>query len=152
MSVLSRAPLAVLQDLDHGKAWGVLTFKGEGARAGWARARGGGRRAADAEPRSPPGKTESEAREIPQAMYHDWRLVPKHEEAAFAAVAREDAAPGAAPRTVPYPPLLRAMILAERHQSGDRSLEEPLLHLGRARVEPWDYPVRLEAKPRGTPV
>ncbi|XP_040829526.1 28S ribosomal protein S34, mitochondrial-like isoform X2 [Ochotona curzoniae] len=113
------------QDLDHGKAWGVLTFK---------------------------GKTESEAREIPQAMYHDWRLVPKHEEAAFAAVAREDAAPGAAPRKVPYPPLLRAMILAERHQSGDRSLEEPLLHLGRARVEPWDYPVRLEAKPRGTPV
>ncbi|XP_058536454.1 small ribosomal subunit protein mS34 [Ochotona princeps] len=115
------------QDLDHGKAWGVLTFK---------------------------GKTESEAREIPQAMYHDWRLVPKHEEAAFAAAAREDAAPGDAPRVVPYPPLLRAMILAERHQSGDRSLEEPLLHVGRVRVEPWDYPVRLEAKakPRGTPV
>lgn len=31
------------------------------------------------------GKTESEAREIEQVMYHDWRLVPKHEEEAFTA-------------------------------------------------------------------
>ncbi|XP_042554174.1 28S ribosomal protein S34, mitochondrial [Dipodomys spectabilis] len=104
------------QNLDHGKAWGVLTFK---------------------------GRTEGEAREIEQVMYHDWRLVPKHEEAAFTAPAP---APAGAPPPVPYPPLLRAMILAERQKNGDPSVEEPLLSLARARAEPWDYPARLEPR------
>ncbi|XP_037670467.1 28S ribosomal protein S34, mitochondrial [Choloepus didactylus] len=112
------------QNLDHGKAWGVLTFK---------------------------GKTESEAREIPQVMYHDWRLVPKHEEEAFAAFSP---APEDPLRPVPYPPLLRAMILAERQKRGDPSTEEPMLYLERTRIEPWDYPAKQEAKKKakGTPV
>uniref|UniRef100_A0A8C3WQE6 Mitochondrial ribosomal protein S34 n=1 Tax=Catagonus wagneri TaxID=51154 RepID=A0A8C3WQE6_9CETA len=112
------------QNLDHGKAWGILTFK---------------------------GKTESEAREIEQVMYHDWRLVPKHEEETFTAFtpAPEDTA-----LPVPYPPLLRAMILAQRQKDGDTSTEEPMLNLERARIDPWDYPVKLEAKrkTRGTAV
>ncbi|XP_006873973.1 PREDICTED: 28S ribosomal protein S34, mitochondrial [Chrysochloris asiatica] len=104
------------QNLDHGKAWGVLTFKGQ---------------------------TESEAREIEQVMYHDWRLVPKHEEAAFTAFTPGSKEP---PRSVPYPPLLRAMILAERQKSGDSSTEEPLLNLERVRISPWDYPDQQEGK------
>uniref|UniRef100_A0A8C7EBL7 Mitochondrial ribosomal protein S34 n=1 Tax=Nothoprocta perdicaria TaxID=30464 RepID=A0A8C7EBL7_NOTPE len=44
------------QNMDHGRAWGYLTFR---------------------------GKTEDELREIDKVMYHDWRLVPKHEEEAF---------------------------------------------------------------------
>ncbi|XP_026973674.1 small ribosomal subunit protein mS34 [Sagmatias obliquidens] len=104
------------QNLDHGKAWGVLTFK---------------------------GKTESEAREIEQVMYHDWRLVPKHEEEAFTAFTP---APEDTLRTVPYPPLLRAMILAERQRNGDTSTEEPMLNLKRIRIDPWDYPENQESK------
>ncbi|XP_007528074.1 small ribosomal subunit protein mS34 [Erinaceus europaeus] len=112
------------QNLDHGQAWGVLTFK---------------------------GRTEREPREIAQAMYHDWRLVPRHEEAAFTAFSPP---PDDAVRAVPYPPLLRAMILAERRKSGDSSPEEPLLRLDGRRAEPWDYPERKEGarRPRGTPV
>nr|KAF6490297.1 mitochondrial ribosomal protein S34 [Molossus molossus] len=112
------------QNLDHGKAWGILTFK---------------------------GKTEGEAREIEQTMYHDWRLVPRHEEAAFTAF---KPVPEDTVRSVPYPPLLRAMILAERQKNGDTSTEEPVLNLGRIRIDPWDYPVKLEAKrkAKGTPV
>ncbi|XP_036861711.2 small ribosomal subunit protein mS34 isoform X1 [Manis javanica] len=102
------------QNLDHGKAWGILTFKGH---------------------------TESEAREIAQVMYHDWRLVPKHEEEAFTAFMP---APEAALRSVPYPPLLRAMILAKRQKQGDPSTEEPALNLGRTRLDHWDYPAKLE--------
>lgn len=112
------------QNLDHGKAWGVLTFK---------------------------GKTESEAREIEQVMYHDWRLVPKHEEEAFTAFTpvSEDTL-----HAVPYPPLLRAMILAERRKNGDTSTEEPMLNLARTRIDSWDYPAKQEAKrkAKGTPV
>ncbi|KAK2097300.1 28S ribosomal protein S34, mitochondrial [Saguinus oedipus] len=111
------------QNLDHGKAWGILTFK---------------------------GKTESEAREIEHVMYHDWRLVPKHEEEAFIAFtpAPEDSLPA-----VPYPPLLRAMILAERQKNGDTNAEEPMLNVQGIR-EPWDYPAKQETKGRakGTPV
>lgn len=112
------------QNLDYGKAWGILTFK---------------------------GKTESEAREIEHTMYHDWRLVPKHEEAAFTAFTP---APEDTLRSVPYPPLLRAMILAERRKNGDPSTEEPVLNLERVPIEPWDYPEKQEAKKRakGTPV
>ncbi|XP_002755806.3 small ribosomal subunit protein mS34 [Callithrix jacchus] len=106
------------QNLDHGKAWGILTFK---------------------------GKTESEAREIEHVMYHDWRLVPKHEEEAFTAFtpAPEDSLPA-----VPYPPLLRAMILAQRQKNGDTSAEEPMLNVQGIRVEPWDYPAKQETKGR----
>ncbi|EFB17170.1 hypothetical protein PANDA_008973, partial [Ailuropoda melanoleuca] len=109
------------QNLEHGKAWGVLTFK---------------------------GRTEREAREIAQAMW----LVPKHEEAAFTAFT--PAPPEDAPRCVPYPPLLRAMILAERQKKGDASTEEPMLHLERTRADPWDYPAKQEAKrkAKATPV
>ncbi|XP_068825085.1 small ribosomal subunit protein mS34 isoform X1 [Capricornis sumatraensis] len=113
------------QNLDHGKAWGILTFK--------ARALG----------LLSPGKTESEAREIEQVMYHDWRLVPKHEEEAFTSFTP---APEETPCPVPYPPLLRAMILAERQKNGDPSTEEPMLSLERIRTDPWDYPENLEAK------
>ncbi|KAK2496452.1 hypothetical protein MC885_019777 [Smutsia gigantea] len=117
------SPLA-LQNLDHGKVWGILTFK---------------------------GRTESEAREIAQVMYHDWRLVPKHEEEAFTAFMP---APEAAPQSVPYPPLLRAMILAKRQKQGDPSTEEPVLNLGRTRGDHWDYPEKQEArkKAKGTAV
>ncbi|XP_003417827.1 small ribosomal subunit protein mS34 [Loxodonta africana] len=112
------------QSLDHGKAWGVLTFRGQ---------------------------TESETREIEQVMYHDWRLVPKHEEAAFTTFtpASEDLR-----RSVPYPPLLRAMILADRQKSRDQSIEEPMLNLERVHISPWDYPAKQEVKgkAKGTPV
>ncbi|KAM9210949.1 small ribosomal subunit protein mS34 [Dugong dugon] len=112
------------QNLDHGKAWGVLTFKGQ---------------------------TESEAREIEQVMYHDWRLVPRHEEAAFTAFTPASKDP---PRSVPYPPLLRAMILADRQKSGDESTEEPMLNLERVHISPWDYPAKkkVKGKAKGTPV
>lgn len=112
------------QNLDHGRAWGILTFK---------------------------GKTESEAREIEHPMHHDWRLVPKHEEEAFTAFTPT---PEDTLRSVPYPPLLRAMILAERQKNGDTSTEEPMLSLERVPIEPWDYPEKQEAKKRakGTPV
>ncbi|XP_007937706.1 28S ribosomal protein S34, mitochondrial [Orycteropus afer afer] len=112
------------QNVDHGKAWGVLTFKGQ---------------------------TESEAREIEHVMHHDWRLVPKHEEAAFTALTPTSKDP---PRSVPYPPLLRAMILAQRQKSGDASTDEPMLRLEGVGIRPWDYPVKLETKgkAKGTPV
>uniref|UniRef100_A0A803VFB4 Mitochondrial ribosomal protein S34 n=1 Tax=Ficedula albicollis TaxID=59894 RepID=A0A803VFB4_FICAL len=48
-----------LQNMDHGRAWGYLTFRGKS------------------------GKTEEKVREIDKTMYHDWRMVPKHEEKAF---------------------------------------------------------------------
>ncbi|XP_034363580.1 small ribosomal subunit protein mS34 [Arvicanthis niloticus] len=112
------------QNLDHGRAWGILTFK---------------------------GKSEDKAREIEQVMYHDWRLVPKHEEEAFTAFT---AKPEDTLNSVPYPPLLRAMILAERQKNGDTSVQEPLLNLERTRMRPWDYPAKQETKgkAKGTPV
>ncbi|KAM6156124.1 small ribosomal subunit protein mS34 [Rhynchocyon petersi] len=112
------------QNLDHGKAWGILTFKGQ---------------------------TESEPREIEQVMHHDWRLVPKHEETAFTAFTPPSKAP---PLYVPYPPLLRAMILANRQKNGDSNTEEPMLNLDRLRYSPWDYPARQKSKDKvkGTPV
>ncbi|XP_006901965.1 PREDICTED: 28S ribosomal protein S34, mitochondrial [Elephantulus edwardii] len=112
------------QNVDHGKVWGILTFKGE---------------------------TERHPREIEQVMHHDWRLVPKHEEAAFTAFTPPSKTP---PVSVPYPPLLRAMILAERQKSGDPSTEEPMLNLNSEGCTPWDYPARLKSKlkAKGTPV
>ncbi|KAM9099188.1 28S ribosomal protein S34, mitochondrial [Sarcophilus harrisii] len=86
-------------NLDHGKAWGILTFR---------------------------GKTESEEKEIDQVMYHDWRLVPKHEEEAFKNFIPKNEE---TIRYVPYPPLFRAMIFAERQKQGNFSIEEPMIDL-----------------------
>ncbi|XP_060696897.1 28S ribosomal protein S34, mitochondrial [Hemiscyllium ocellatum] len=112
------------QDMDHGKAWGMLTFK---------------------------GKTEDAVKEIDKVMYHDWRLVPKHEEAAFKSFTP---VPETSIRYVPYPPLLRAMILAEREKTGKSIEEEPMVDLERNRHFPKDYFKNLDLKKEaeGTPV
>ena len=62
-------------------------------------------------------------------MYHDWRLVPKHIEQQF-----RDFEPLPEPpvRYVPYPPLLRAMLLAQyKKATGSPLAEEPALPLKR---------------------
>ncbi|NWX84240.1 RT34 protein, partial [Nothoprocta ornata] len=87
------------QNMDHGRAWGYLTFR---------------------------GKTEDEVREIDKVMYHDWRLVPKHEEEAFK---KFTPVPQETIRYLPYPPLLRAMILAQWQKEGKPMTEEPMLDL-----------------------
>ncbi|XP_013862297.1 small ribosomal subunit protein mS34 [Austrofundulus limnaeus] len=90
------------ENMDHGKAWGILTYK---------------------------GKSESEAKEVDKVMYHDWRLIPKHMEQQF-----KDFTPLPEPpmRYVPYPPLLRAMMLAEHHKAGGSGeFKEPALPLKR---------------------
>lgn len=61
-------------------------------------------------------------------MYHDWRLVPKHEETEFTLF---EPLPEPPIRYVIYPPLLRAMILAQRAKEGLSSAEEPMLPLRR---------------------
>uniref|UniRef100_A0A8C4UYK4 Mitochondrial ribosomal protein S34 n=1 Tax=Falco tinnunculus TaxID=100819 RepID=A0A8C4UYK4_FALTI len=55
------------ENMDHGRAWGRLTFRvlSTGVHLFFS------------------GKTEEEVREIDKVMYHDWRVVPKHEEEAF---------------------------------------------------------------------
>ncbi|KAM3864258.1 small ribosomal subunit protein mS34 [Diretmus argenteus] len=115
------------ENMDHGRAWGLLTYK---------------------------GKQESEVREVEKVMYHDWRLVPKHDEQQF-----KDFEPLPEPpvRYVPYPPLLRAMLLAQRAQKQDGSsgAEEPLLQLRRNVVLNKDYFRRQEQekqKKEGTAV
>lgn len=75
------------------------------------------------------GKPESEMKEVDKVMYHDWRLIPKHMEQQF-----KDFEPLPEPpvRYVPYPPLLRAMVLAERCKAGGSTeVEEPALPLKR---------------------
>lgn len=91
------------EDMDHGKAWGILSQK---------------------------GKKETEVKEIDKVMYHDWRLIPKHLEHQFTDFKPLPTPP---PRFVPYPPLLRAMILAQQRKTGSVS-EEPVLPLQRERV------------------
>ncbi|XP_035253012.1 28S ribosomal protein S34, mitochondrial [Anguilla anguilla] len=92
------------ENMDHGKAWGILTFK---------------------------GKEESEVKEVDKVVYHDWRLVPKHEEEEFrrfAPVPDQDPRPSHAA----YPPLLRAMILARRRGEGlAQEAWEPAIDLHR---------------------
>uniref|UniRef100_A0A8C5R2N9 Mitochondrial ribosomal protein S34 n=1 Tax=Leptobrachium leishanense TaxID=445787 RepID=A0A8C5R2N9_9ANUR len=108
------------ENMDHGKAWGYLTFR---------------------------GKPETEVKEIPQVMYHDWRLVPRHEEEdfkKFTPVPEPEAV-----RYVPYPPLLRAMILAQQQKEG-KPMTEPMLDLQRTRFFGKDY-FDKQAK-EGTPV
>ncbi|XP_006263267.1 small ribosomal subunit protein mS34 [Alligator mississippiensis] len=108
------------ENLDHGKAWGYLTFR---------------------------GKTENEVKEIDKVMYHDWRLVPKHEEEDFK---KFTPVPEETIRYVPYPPLLRAMIFAQRQKEGKPNTEEPMLDLERgiSRTDSIENVKRTE----GTPV
>nr|XP_028563030.1 28S ribosomal protein S34, mitochondrial [Podarcis muralis] len=109
------------ENMDHGKAWGYLTFR---------------------------GKTESEVKEIDKAMYHDWRMVPRHEEEAFkifTPVEEETV------RYVPYPPLLRAMILAQQQQD-NLSTKEPMLDLERPLFFPREYFANPKKQAEGTPV
>ncbi|XP_062387655.1 28S ribosomal protein S34, mitochondrial [Sardina pilchardus] len=89
------------ENMDHGKAWGILTYK---------------------------GKQEDKEREVESVMYHDWRLLPKHEEAEFTWF---EPVPEPPTRFVLYPPLLRAMILSQRAKEGLSTTEEPLLPLRR---------------------
>ncbi|XP_006637067.1 small ribosomal subunit protein mS34 [Lepisosteus oculatus] len=112
------------ENMDHGKAWGILTFK---------------------------GKTEEKVKEIDKVMYHDWRLVPKHEEEEFK---RFTPAPDPRERYVLYPPLLRAMIMAQREKEGRPTGEEPLIDLHRKVHFTKDYFRQLESQQRqeGTPV
>uniref|UniRef100_A0A3P9M8A5 Mitochondrial ribosomal protein S34 n=1 Tax=Oryzias latipes TaxID=8090 RepID=A0A3P9M8A5_ORYLA len=106
------------ENMDHGKAWGVLTYK---------------------------GKKEREMKEVDKVMYHDWRLIPKHMEQQF-----KDFEPLPEPpvRYVPYPPLLRAMMLAHRKTGGSTVLDEPALPLQRDVVLNKDYFRRQEQERR----
>uniref|UniRef100_A0A8C7HTM2 Mitochondrial ribosomal protein S34 n=2 Tax=Oncorhynchus TaxID=8016 RepID=A0A8C7HTM2_ONCKI len=75
------------------------------------------------------GKQESEAKEMDKVMYHDWRLVPKHEEEQFKLY---NPVPEPPIRYVSYPPLLRAMLLAQRQKDElGSAAEEPTLPLKR---------------------
>ncbi|KAM3916620.1 small ribosomal subunit protein mS34 [Leptodactylus fuscus] len=92
------------ENMDHGQAWGYLTFR---------------------------GKEESEETEISKVMYHDWRVVPRHSEEDF-----KTFTPVPEPETVtsvPYPPLLRAMMLAQMQKEG-KPITEPVLDLQRKRI------------------
>lgn len=83
------------------------------------------------------GKQESEVKEVEKVMYHDWRLIPKDMEQQF-----RDFQPLPDPpvRYVPYPPLLRAMLLAQRGRAGGGTVtEEPALPLERKVVLNKDY-------------
>ncbi|XP_028843280.1 small ribosomal subunit protein mS34 [Denticeps clupeoides] len=109
------------ENMDHGTAWGILTFR---------------------------GKAEGAEREIDKAMYHDWRLVPRHEEGRFARFEPQAEQPV---RCVPYPPLLRAMLLAQGAEG------EPALPLARHVLLSKDYFRKQELerqgrKQAGTPV
>ncbi|XP_015255476.1 28S ribosomal protein S34, mitochondrial [Cyprinodon tularosa] len=103
------------ENMDHGRAWGLLTHK---------------------------GKQESEVKEVEKVMYHDWRLIPKDMEQQF-----RDFQPLPEPpvRYVPYPPLLRAMLLAQRGKAGVQAVtDEPALPLKRDVVLNKDYFRRQE--------
>ncbi|XP_046893398.1 28S ribosomal protein S34, mitochondrial [Hypomesus transpacificus] len=113
----------VAENMDHGKAWGILTYK---------------------------GKQESEVKEVEKSIYHDWRLVPKHEEENFK---KYEPLPELPVRYVSYPPLLRAMILA--HGGGSARGEEPMLPLKRDVLLSKDYFSSQEderQRQEGTPV
>lgn len=83
------------------------------------------------------GKKETEVKEIDKVMYHDWRLVPKHLEQQLT-----DFEPLPEPPVsyVPYPPLLRAMILAQHKKKfGTIMAQEPMLPLKRDVLLDKDY-------------
>ncbi|XP_036944391.1 28S ribosomal protein S34, mitochondrial [Acanthopagrus latus] len=109
------------ENMDHGKAWGVLTYK---------------------------GNKESEVKEVDKVMYHDWRLVPKYMEQQL-----KDFQPLPEPpvQYVPFPPLLRAMMLAEHKKAFGRMLaEEPALPLKRDVLLNRDYFTNLEQERQRT--
>ncbi|KAM4023737.1 small ribosomal subunit protein mS34 [Anomaloglossus baeobatrachus] len=92
------------ENMDYGQAWGFLTFR---------------------------GKQETEETEISKVMYHDWRVVPRHEENDFkkyTPLPEQEAVPH-----VLYPPLLRAIMLAQMQKEG-KQVTEPLLDLQRKRI------------------
>lgn len=90
------------KNMDHGRAWGILTYK---------------------------GKEEGEIKEMDKVMYHDWRLVPKHEEKLFKYC---DSLLEPPVRCVNYPPLFRAMLLAQQKKNGTGiGAVEPALPLKR---------------------
>lgn len=101
-----------------------------------------------------PGKEEPTEREVDKVMYHDWRLVPKHEEDAFK---RCEPAPEPPVRYVQYPPLLRAMILAQQAKQlgvSASTIPEPSLPLKRDVLLSNEYFRSQEEKKKqeGTPV
>lgn len=97
------------ENMDHGKAWGILTFKGK----------------------------QSEVKEVDKVMYHDWRLIPKHMEEQFKSF---EPLPEPPVRYVAYPPLLRAMLLAQHKKTYGRvQAKEPALPLKRDVVFNKDY-------------
>lgn len=106
------------ENMDHGRAWGILSLKGNKVK---------------------------EVKEVEQVMYHDWRLIPKHLERHFTEFQPR---PEPGPRSVPYPPLLRAMILAQQKQSG-AAREEPALPLQRHVTLNKDYFSARERETRG---
>ncbi|KAF7242919.1 28S ribosomal protein S34, mitochondrial [Varanus komodoensis] len=110
------------EDMDHGKAWGYLTFR---------------------------GKKEEEVREIDRVMYHDWRVVPRHEEENFVKFTPVEVE---TVRYVLYPPLLRAMILAQRQKEGKLSTEEPMIDLQRTSHIVKKNLQKVEKQAEGTPV
>ncbi|XP_030067291.1 small ribosomal subunit protein mS34 isoform X2 [Microcaecilia unicolor] len=113
------------ENLDHGKAWGILTFR---------------------------GKTETDVKEIEQVMYHDWRLLPKHEEENFKIFTP---VPEPEPvRYVPYPPLIRAMKLAHLQKEGKPITQEPMLDLQKPILSPKEFFKNQGVKKNedGTPV
>lgn len=93
-----------------------------------------------------PGKTEEEVREIDKAMYHDWRMVPKHEEEAFK---NFTPVPEETVQFLPYPPLLRAMILAQWQKEGKPIMEEPIIDLEKVLAAPQE---QAKKKAKGTPM
>lgn len=149
--------------MDHGKAWGVLTYKGKS-----------GPKLGDSEKVKHKmefigdnlkqhsdilrffclfvffytGNKESEVKEVDKVMYHDWRLVPKYMEQQL-----KDFQPLPEPpvQYVPFPPLLRAMMLAEHKKAFGRMLaEEPALPLKRDVLLNRDYFTNLEQERQRT--
>lgn len=115
----------IAENMDHGRAWGILTYK---------------------------GKKESEVQEVEKVMYHDWRMIPKHEEEKFKQCEMLQQPPV---RHVIYPPLLRAMILAQQKKDGEGAEKEPTLPLKRDILLSKDYFSSQEKEQQrqvGTPV
>ncbi|KAM6966555.1 small ribosomal subunit protein mS34 [Tautogolabrus adspersus] len=109
------------ENMDHGRAWGVFTYK---------------------------GKQENEVKEVEKVMYHDWRLIPKHMEQQFKDF---EPLPELPVRYVPFPPLLRAMMLAQhKKEIGSVVSEEPALPLKRDVALNKDYFRRQEQETQRT--
>lgn len=100
-----------------------------------------------------PGKEGASEQEIDKVMYHDWRLIPKHEEETFALF---EPLPEPPIRHVRYPPLLRAMMLAQQVKElrvDASTLPEPSLPLKRDVLLSKEYfRSQEQQKQEGTPV